>query len=170
MSIFDIFKRKEETPKPLFVGRVLQYEEDDFLMVELLPRESLLQAEKSNIKTVERNIPIDELDKLLVESNLDKFDTVTTWYGNNQAESPYSVAYGDRHGAIIYERIRNVVNQVWLNIIPEFMDDNQREKLKPVLQRICAQWDLALRDNRHDMVVDVLDEKALEDYLHLEDK
>ncbi len=165
-------------------------------MVELVPRENIVELEKDataiqniaenhsgqhgtwkvhiieekGVKTVDRNIPINMLLGMLDDSALEKFDTVTTWSCSHQSESPYSTAYGVRSGAIIVERIRDLANQVWLDIHPAWMENEVRVAIEPILQQISSKWDLVLVDRRLNLIVDTTDETALKEYLYREEK
>ncbi|MCR9153564.1 MAG: hypothetical protein NXI09_05600 [Bacteroidetes bacterium] len=195
MRLFDIFKRKRKEYKPQFAGRVLQTELDDFLIVELVPRENITELakdakaiqnisenhsgkygsfkvhviEKKDVETVDRNIPINEVFKILNDSGLEKFDTVTTWSSSIQEDSKFSTAYGVRSGAIIVERIRDVANHIWFDLHPTWLKDEVRTQLEPVIHRVCLNWNLVLVDRRLNVIVDASDKTALNEYLYQED-
>ncbi len=195
MRLFDIFKPKRKEYEPQFAGRVLQTELDDFLMVELAPRENIRELEKDaeaihtisenylgksgsfkvhiiekkEVETVDRNIPIAEVFKILNDSGLEKFDTVTTWSSSIQEESQLSQAYGIRSGAIIVERIRDVANHIWFDMHPTGLKDEERTQLEPVIHLVCLNWNLVLVDRWLNVIVDASDKAALKEYLYQKD-
>lgn len=189
MGIFDLFKRK--TPEPKLKGRVFDYHEDDFCRIELLPRENIAEINKDlqaikdisqnhsspngftkihllkdkKIKTVGRNIQLTEIDAILSSSSFVRFDTVTTGYGSMQYDSEYSNAVGQRGCAIIYERIHNQVDRIWLDYYPAWADDKNRSEMEKCLTEICNKWDLVLVDWRQDIAIDPTNDLSLKSYL-----
>lgn len=189
MGLFDFFKRK--TPEPKFKGNVFDYHEDDFCLIELLPKENMAEIDndlqsiddiseyhsssngftkihilnEKKVKTVDRNIPLSDIDAILKSSTFTRFDTVTTGYGSMQFECEDSVAFGIRGCAIIYERIRNRVERIWLNYYPAWADDNNRSEMEKCLTEICNTWDLVLVDWRQGIVVDPAYDLSIRKYL-----
>lgn len=194
MGLFDIFKPKKKDYKPPFEGRVLQTELDDFLMVELVPRENLAELEKDaeaiqnifenhsgkhgffkihviekkEVETVDRNIPVNEVFKILNNSGLEKFDTVTTWSSSIQEESQFSTAYGIRSGAIIVERNMDIANHLWFDLHPTWLENEARAQLEPVIRDLCLKWNLVLVDRWLNVIVDPSDKTALNQYMYQE--
>ncbi len=190
MGLLDIFKRKKlESP---WKGHVLDYHEDDFCRIELLPRESFNEInndmneideinrnhssqygyskihvlKEKKVKTADRIIPLIELKNILEDGLFRKFDNVTTGYGSKRYDSEYSTAYGEPGCAIIYERKGNEVERIWLKYFPAWADEQNRKKMERCLTRICNNWNLVLVDWRYEVVVDVSNIISLQKYLN----
>ena len=192
MSIWDIFKNKKNTPK--FEGKVLDYHEDEFLMVELIPSENAVYlkedqdaiddinenhstsfgfdkihilSEKKH-KTFERKIKFERIVELIEESSLQKFDIVTTGYGSMQYESENTIAYGKKSSAIIIEIKNEFVEHIWFDLKPVSIEIDQKLILKPLILKISKQWDFILADWYQNLVIDSKIEIELDKYLNQE--
>lgn len=190
MGLFDFLKPKKK--EPLFKGRVFDYHEDDFCMVELVPEESVAELEsdfkeinriqdenkdqngyseihaieEKKIKLLDRSILISDLEKILIDSSLKKFDNVTTGYGSMQYDSEFSTAYSlEDDFVLIYERNKDKVDKIWFRVGFGFDDENYMKRFTDVVSEVSNKWNLSFVYWYDPVVIDSKDGQKLIEFL-----
>ena len=169
MGLFDFLRYKKK--ESLFKGKVFYYHEDAYCMEELIPVESIGELktdfesiekineenksqfgfseihviEEKKVKLIDRKISIAELEEILKESSLIKFDNVTTGYGSMQYDSEFSTAFGLQDDLIlVYERNQKLVDKIWFSLAFNLENEEYIKKFTEVVSLISKKWDLVL--------------------------
>ena len=137
MGLFSIFKRKDtQQEKELEDSTILW--EDDFLMIEIIPKENwdfalgetqrikdfgqehfdgngftgITEIQKQPRPTSELGIKLEELTKTLEEAGMKRINNVL--YDGRPIDSTKTVAYGENQNGLYIENKSGIVNNIWL--------------------------------------------------------
>lgn len=182
----------QETPiKPK--GPTICYHEDDYCMVEIVPRENMahIDEESNRLKSFTRDIPQEEnneiylinemsvplstlqikpeeLDPLLELLDEKRYDQILTGYGSTMNQLHIgAVGYGSNWEAFFYDVQDGIVSHIWL-VGHVFLDE---ETVINCLHAIGQRWPLLLQDWERVATVDLSSRAAIEEYImdHEED-
>jgi hypothetical protein len=147
----------------------LFYHEDDFLQVEFLPSDNFFELQKRNdeingfasdkfdgygftemaireaesIPLLSLKIPHIELDAILEKLQTNRYDIVTTGYGQNYREIDHgTIGYGIDYSAIYYKKEGDFVKHIWLTATHALNE----ELLVNVLLELGTKYNLLLQD------------------------
>lgn len=189
MKLFDIFRQK---PKKLTDnGHRFDYHEDDFCRVEMRPRESLDELKKDlvqideinknhssdfgfskihviqegKVKTADRQIAIQDLEKIIQKTGFKKFDRITTGYGSQVYASEHTIGYGKQGCALLMEVNQGHVDHIWFDYYPTADKTENIDKIFQYISEISVKWNLILVDWNQEIVVDSENEHTLMKYL-----
>lgn len=190
MGLFDFLKFKPK--KPIDKGHVFYYHEDDFCRVEMRPRENLPELKKDlvqieninqnhsdeygyykihviqegKVKTIDRQIGIDEFENIMKKTGYKKFNNITTGYGSRVFDSEYSTGYGVRGCTLLFERHQNIVDHIWFDFYPLSTFKKDIDSMYTYVTEISKKWNLILVDWRNEIIVDPLINDSLRRYLN----
>jgi hypothetical protein len=183
--------RTELKPKSSYPVGTINYHEDDFCQVQLIPSEnmqdvkeeteSILEFNEKNfdghgsrgirvrkkhkIQLNSRKISREELDEIFVKTQTDRHSQVVTGYGQHEESSRNTIGYGSGHSAIYFDfNIDGVVQNVWMTDIRFFKGND----IASVLYEIGIRWNLILMDWNSLEFVDLKNMTEIENYLRLD--
>ncbi len=185
MKFFNLLRKTfpavNDDPQPLF------FHEDDFCQVELSPKENLASLteeadkvtdfarqhfdgvgytdiyirSKHRLELRERKIRQDELEAVIVGSDLKRAPAVLSGYGENyRVKLDDTVGFGEGYSAIYFDVKGDVVENIWLT----GDIDAEAGKFRNSLVQIGQRWNLILMDWNLSIAVDLTDNRSAEDY------
>lgn len=189
MNLRKLFGRqpKDKTPhKPI---DVLHIWEDDYLMIELLPKENLefIKNETKRIdefgqknsdetgfmditvigekpiKTFDKQILISQVDQIFSKTDLQRIEKVVMQGLGILEGDKVPLGYGSNKFAIMIEGISGVLENLWITGRTD--TDEERQSLKQGLKEFGKQFDFIVVDWFKGEYYDLNDEKQIEGYL-----
>jgi hypothetical protein len=182
LKFVDLFRKK----KAIF------YHEDDFLQIEILPRENYpqLKAESEKVDAFsrenfdgtgftdiyvrddnnkvelnQRDINKKDVEQILSSLGMDRITTVMTGYGQSYRQLHHNcIAFGKEYHAVYFDFKGEIVQHIW--ITQPWMIG--REKLVNCLYDIGVKWDLVLHDWNNSETIDLTDKNAIINYLRFD--
>lgn len=172
-------------------GHRFDYHEDDFCRVEMRPRENLDELKKDliqiddinknhssdfgyskvhlikegKVKIVNRQIGIEDLEKIIQKTGFKKFDKITTGYGSQVYDSEYSIGYGVKGCALLFELNQNYVDHIWFDYYPTQDQTENVDEIFEYISEISEKWNLILVGWNQEVVVDSQNAQTLMKYL-----
>lgn len=189
MNLRKLFGLQPKDKKPYEYADVLHMWEDDYLMVELLPKENLefiknetkridefgqahfdvtgftdiTVIEEKPIKTNVRQIPISQVEQILSKTDLHRVEKVVMQGVGLLEGDKAPLGYGSNRFAVIIEDKSGVLENIWITGNTE--TDQERQYLKQGLQEIGKQFDFIGVDWFKSEYYDLNDEKQIEEYI-----
>lgn len=189
MRLFDFFK--QNPAKSADDSHKFDYHEDDFCRVEMRPRENLEELKRDliqiddinkinssdfgyskvhliqegKVKTVDRQIRIDDLEKIIQKTGFKKFEKITTGYGSQVFDSEYSTGYGIKGCALLFEVNQHCIDYIWFRYYPNSEQTKNIDKIFDYISEISKKWNLILVDWNQEVEVDSQNEQTLMKYL-----
>lgn len=198
MNIFNLFRRKKVTERQEEINKKkvsgVSFHEDSFNQVEFQPRENLTYLQKENeqiesfaqdnfdgngfkdiymrkenpMKLADRKIAFDDLDRILIELNLEKTSEVYEGYRSTKWKCENTFAYTFDKAEIFVCQKNDTVQDFWINNFRFHKDNETKLKLKEVLLKIGNEFDLILNDWDLCAVVDLKLDTEIQKYLNEE--
>lgn len=189
MNLRKLFGLQPKDKKPYEHVDVLHMWEDDYLMIELLPKENLefiinetkridefgkehfdgtgfkeitVIGEKP-VKTIDRQIPISHVGQIFSKTHLQRIEKVVMQGVGLLEGDKAPLGYGSNKFAIIIEGKTGVLENIW--ITGRTQTDEERQNLKQGLQEFGKQFDFIGVDWFKSEYNDLNDEKHIEEYI-----
>lgn len=168
-------------------GPTICYHEDDYCMVEIVPRENMahIDEESKRLKSFTRDIPKEgiedlylinemsvplstlaikpeELEEVLQLLGEERYDQILTGYGSTMNQLHIdAVGYGSNWEAFFYDAKEGIVNHIWL-VGHMFMEE---DAVIDCLHALGSRWPLLLQDWERVSTVDLSSREAIEEYI-----
>ncbi|GAA4301204.1 hypothetical protein [Aestuariibaculum suncheonense] len=189
MNLRKLFGLQSKDKKPYEHADVLHLWEDDYLMIELLPKENLEFVKNENkridefgqehfevngftditiirekpFKTFDRQIPTSQVVQIFSETDLHRIEKVVMQGVGLLEGDKAPLGYGSNKFAVIIEDKSGVLENIWITGSTE--TDQERQNLKQGLQEIGKQFEFIGIDWFKSEYYDLNDEKKIEDYI-----
>tara|TARA_R110002124_G_scaffold210794_1_gene377231 strand:+ start:1142 stop:1729 length:588 start_codon:yes stop_codon:yes gene_type:complete len=189
MKIFDIFRQKPA--KSTDNKHRFDFHEDDFCRVEMRPKENLDELtedlvqvdgihknhssefgyskihviQEGKVKTVDRQIKVEDLERIVQQTRFKKFDRITTGFGSQVYDSQHSIGYGVKGCALLFEVNRNYVDHIWFDYYPTADKTENLDEIFEYIFEISKKWNLILVDWNQEVIVDSQNRQTLINYL-----
>ena len=189
MNLRKLFGLQPKGKAPYKYADVLHMWEDDYLMIELLPKENLefikneterieeFGQEHSDaigftditvigekpIKTFDKQIPINQVDQIFSKTDLQKIEKVVMQGVGLLEGDKAPLGYGSNKFAIIIEGKTGVLENIW--ITGGTGTDEERQSLKQGLKEFGKQFEFIGVDWFKSEYYDLNDVKQIEEYI-----
>tara|TARA_R110001592_G_scaffold332332_1_gene615656 strand:+ start:894 stop:1472 length:579 start_codon:yes stop_codon:yes gene_type:complete len=192
MNLRKLFGLQPKDKAPYEHADVLHMWEDDYLMIELLPKENLefiknetkrideFGKEHSDetgftditvigekpIKTFDKQIQISHVNQIFSKTDLQRIEKVVMQGGGLLEGDKAPLGYGSKKFAIIIEGKTDVLENIWITGRTD--TDEERQSLKQGLKEFGKQFDFIGVDWFKSDYYDLNDEKKIEEYIKVE--
>ncbi len=189
MNLRKLFGLQPKDKPPYEHADVLHMWEDDYLMIELLPKGNLefiknetkridefgqehLQEtgftditviREKPIRTFDKQIPISQVDQIFSKSELQRIEKVVMQGVGILEGDKAPLGYGSNKFAIIIEGTSGVLENIW--ITGKTDTDEERQNLKQGLKEFGKQFEFIGVDWFKSEYYDLNDEKQIEEYI-----
>ena len=189
MNLRKLFGLQPKDKKPYEHADVLHMWEDDYLMIELLPKENLefIKNETKRIdefgqehfdgkgftditvigekpiKTKDRQIPISQVQQIFSKTDLQRIKKVVMQGVGLLEGDKAPLGYGSYKFAVILEEKTGVLENIWITGRTE--TEQERQNLKQGLKEFGKQFEFIGVDWFKSEYYDLNDEKQIEEYI-----
>ncbi|WP_196890194.1 hypothetical protein [Aureivirga sp. CE67] len=147
--------------------------EDNYLMIELIPRKNLengklIYDKNYNISYVveDLNISLNEIEELFKELKIEKYQQVRYYGGGETCVSRTKdvIAYGSLESALFFGTTQEKVKNIWLDSYN--WDEIEQTKLLEAIHVLGQNFELILLDWTSETIVDLKNKEDLENYIN----
>nr|WP_321453068.1 hypothetical protein [uncultured Carboxylicivirga sp.] len=118
-----------------------------------------------NIKTSEREIPINVFDSLTQTCGFQKVDKVYSGYGSYKETCTSTWGFKLDSSAVFCDFKNEIIENIWIDGFRFNKDSENKEQLINVLFVIGEKWNLILNDWDLTETIDLRNKKLIEDYI-----
>jgi hypothetical protein len=189
MDLRKIFGIKSGEKQPYKYADILHMWEDDYLMIELLPKENLEFIEKETkridefgeehfdgtgftditvigekpVKTIEKQIPIEQVESIFNNTELQKIEKVVMQQVGLLEGDKTPKGFGTNNFAVILERESGLLKNIW--ITGHTQTEIDRKQLKIGLKEFGKKFNFIGVDWYKSEYYDLNEENQIEDYI-----
>lgn len=168
------------------------FHEDMFCQVEFSPAENLFYLKNENKKVIDftdehfdgsgytdiyirnkkpipildKKIPVEKLNNLLIDLKFKRIDRVYYGYGSAKWISKNTAAYTFETAKIFVNYKELIVENFWIDDFRFHEDEMVKTKLKEVLSKIGAELNVVLSDWNLSVTIDLKNEEEIDKYLN----
>jgi hypothetical protein len=172
------------------------FHEDLFRQVEFIPRENINFIESENkkidqfskdnfdgngftdiyvreesenqITIIEKKINLVEIDKFLIDLGMEKIENVYYLYGSKKIKCETTIAFKYKRAQIYLVYENEIVKDLFIDGFRFHKNEEDKEKLKIILNKIGMKFNLILNDWDLTEIIDLKNQNEIEKYLNEE--
>lgn len=125
----------------------------------------IYQRTETNVKTVERNILLDDFESLIISLGYKKMKNVYSGYGSYKEKSENTCAYSMDGAVIFCDFEENTIKNIWLDGFRFNKDSSFIKQMVEALFQIGKRWKLTLNDWDIPKNIDLTNKLEIEKYI-----